>query len=141
MFLYFIFPHYFFILILYFVSLYIVSFLKFIWSFNFFPIFSLFFCFSNFSTLFSFSFFISSDALHEAESQNKDFSRSVQELSSIRIQLTGERDSAFSELGDSRELIRDLQSRLDASNGSVNQLKSDFELRLREKEDELEGIR
>ena len=81
------------------------------------------------------------ETLHESESQNKDLSRSVQELSSIRIQITNERDQALGELGDAREGLRDLQGRLDASTSALNALKADFDNRLREKEDELESIR
>jgi len=89
----------------------------------------------------SFLNLLCSEALREAEGQNKDLSRSVQELISIRVQLTAERDSAVSELNDSRDQLRDLQARLDAATGSLNQLRSDFENRLREKDSELENLR
>jgi hypothetical protein len=45
------------------------------------------------------------------------------------------------ELHDSRDTIKDLQSRFDAANSSLNQLKIDFENRLREKDEELENTR
>ena len=81
------------------------------------------------------------DALREAQSQNKDLSRQVNELTSIRIQLEGERDSLASELADHRDALKDAQMRLDAANAALSQLRSEMEHRLREKDDELENIR
>jgi len=86
-------------------------------------------------------FFLNLESFRESESQNKDLSRSVQELTTIRIQLQSERDSLVSELHDSRDTIKDLQSRLDAATNTMNQLKSDLENRLREKDEELENTR
>ena len=81
------------------------------------------------------------DALREANSANKDLSRQVTELSSIRVQLEGERDSLAGELADTRDALRDAQARLDAANAALAQLRSDMEARLREKDDEIENIR
>lgn len=81
------------------------------------------------------------ESFRESESQNKDLTRSVQELTTIRVQLQSERDSLDSELHDSRDTIRDLQSRLDAANATLNQLKNDFDNRLRERDEELENTR
>jgi len=53
----------------------------------------------------------------------------VQELTAIRMQLQSDRDSMDAELQDSRESIRDLQSRLDSANSVMNQLKVDLDTR------------
>jgi len=81
------------------------------------------------------------DQLREAQSQNKDLSRQVQELIAIRHQLEADRDRLASELNDANEALRDAQARLDAANAALSQLKADFEHRLREKDEEIESIR
>lgn len=81
------------------------------------------------------------DALREAQSQNKDLSRQVQELLTIRVQLEADRDRLSSELNDANDALRDLQLRFDTANSSLNQLRIDFEHRLREKDEEIESIR
>ena len=65
----------------------------------------------------------------------------MQELTSIRMQLEGERDSLANELADTRDALRDAQARLDSANSALQQLRSDMEARLREKDDEIENIR
>ena len=85
--------------------------------------------------------FVCTDNLHEALSQNKDLSRQVQELLAIRLQLQSERDGLSSELADTKDALKDALARLDAANGALAQLRSDFEHRLREKDEELENIR
>lgn len=57
------------------------------------------------------------------------------------MQLEGERDSLASEVGDLRDALKDAQARLEAANAALNQLRSDMEHRLREKDDEIESIR
>jgi len=84
---------------------------------------------------------VRSDQLREAQSQNKDLSRQVQELIAIRHQLEADRDRLAAELNDANEALRDAQARLDAANAALSQLKIDFEHRLREKDEEIEGIR
>jgi len=79
--------------------------------------------------------------MREAQSQNKDLSRQVQELMSIRHQLEADRDRLASELSDSNDALRDAQARLDAANAALAQLKIDFEHRLREKDEEIESVR
>jgi predicted nucleic acid-binding Zn-ribbon protein len=81
------------------------------------------------------------DALREAQSQNKDLSRQVQELTTIRIQLQADRDSLAAELSDTKDALRDALARLDSANAALTQLRSDMEHRLREKDDEIENIR
>jgi len=81
------------------------------------------------------------DALREAQSQNKDLSRQVQELVNIRNQLQIERDGLSADLSDTKDALRDALARLDAANAALVQLRSDMEHRLREKDDELENIR
>lgn len=81
------------------------------------------------------------ESFREADGQNKELTRTVSELTSIRVQLQSERDSMDAEIRDSRDTIRDLQSRLDAANNTLNQLKNDLENRLRERDEELENMR
>lgn len=81
------------------------------------------------------------DALREAQSQNKDLNRQVQELVTIRVQLQNERDALATELADTKDSLRDALARLDSANAALTQLRSDMEHRLREKDDEIENIR
>ena len=81
------------------------------------------------------------DQLREATSANKDLNRQVQELTTIRMQLEGERDGLAAELSDTRDALRDAQMRLDAANNALSALRSEMEARLREKDDELENLR
>ena len=48
----------------------------------------------------------SADALHEAESSNKDLTRQVGDLNSIRVQLEADRDSLANELADCRDALK-----------------------------------
>ena len=82
-----------------------------------------------------------SDALRDAQSQIKELTRQVNELTSIRVQLEGERDSLAAELADTRDALKDAQMRLDAANNALSSLRSEMEHRLREKDDEIENIR
>ena len=81
------------------------------------------------------------EALREAQSQNKDLSRQVQELLAIRHQLEADRDRLATELNDANDALRDAQARLDAANAALSQLRIDFEHRLREKDEEIENVR
>ena len=81
------------------------------------------------------------EALREAQSQNKDLSRQVQELLAIRHQLEADRDRLAAELSDANDALRDAQSRLEAANAALSQLRIDFEHRLREKDEEIENVR
>ena len=99
-----------------------------------------FFTFSFFF-LFFFFFYIQPEQLREANSQNKDLTRQVQELSTIRIQLEGERDGLANELADTRDAFKDAQARLDGATAALNALRNEMENRLREKDDEIENVR
>ena len=81
------------------------------------------------------------EALREAQSQNKDLSRQVQELTTIRLQLQNERDGLSAELSDTKDALKDAQARLEAANAALTQLRTDMEHRLREKDDEIDNIR
>ena len=81
------------------------------------------------------------ESLHKSESQNKELNRTVQELTAIRMQLQSDRDAMDAELLDSRESIRDLQSRLDSANSVMNQLKVDLDSRLRERDGVIDNLR
>jgi len=65
----------------------------------------------------------------------------VQELTAIRMQLQSDRDAMDAELQDSRDSIKDLQSRLDSATSVMNQLKVDLDSRLRERDEEIENLR
>ena len=81
------------------------------------------------------------ESFRESESQNKELNRSVQELTAIRGQLQSDRDAMEAEVQDSRDTIRDLQSRLDSATSVMNQLKVDLDNRLRERDEEIENLR
>jgi len=81
------------------------------------------------------------EALREAQSQNKDLSRQVQELMTIRVQLQNERDGLSAELSDTKDALKDALARLDAANAALTQLRTDMEHRLREKDEEIDNIR
>ena len=65
----------------------------------------------------------------------------MQELTAIRMQLQSDRDAMEAEVQDSRDTIRDLQSRLDSATSVMNQLKVDLDNRLRERDEEIENLR
>ena len=65
----------------------------------------------------------------------------MNELTAIRIQLEGERDSLAAELADTRDALKDAQMRLDSANNALSTLRSEMEARLREKDDEIENVR
>ena len=48
----------------------------------------------------------SPDALHESDSSNKDLTRQVGDLNSIRVQLEADRDSLANELADCRDALK-----------------------------------
>ena len=81
------------------------------------------------------------ESFRESESQNKELNRSVQELTAIRMQLQSDREAMEAELQDSRDSIKDLQSRLDSANSVMNQLKVDLDSRVRERDEEIENLR
>jgi len=81
------------------------------------------------------------DALREALAQVKDLSRQVPELHAIKIQLETERDGLKTEVSDLQDALREAQMRLDAANNNLTQLRADLERRLREKDEEIDGIR
>ena len=81
------------------------------------------------------------ESFRESEGQNKELSRTVQELTMVRQQLQSDRDAMEAEIADSRESIKDLQSRLDSANSVMNQLKVDLESRVRERDEEIENLR
>jgi len=82
-----------------------------------------------------------SEAFRESENQNKELNRSVQEQTAMRMQLQSDRDAMEAEIQDSRETIKDLQSRLDSANSVMNQLKVDLDSRIRERDEEIENLR
>lgn len=95
-------------------------------------------------TIFGYGFKCARDVteqLRELILQNKDMGRQLQDWTTIRIQLESERDNLSAELAEARDIIRDLQGRLDTATGSLSQLRSDLERRLHERESELENLR
>ncbi len=81
------------------------------------------------------------EALREANGNNKDLTRQVNDLTTIRVSLEAERDNLAADLADTRDALSDAQARLDAANNALSALRSELENRLREKDDELENIR
>jgi len=81
------------------------------------------------------------EALRDAQSQNKDLSRQVQELMMVRVQLQNERDGLSAELNDTKDALKDALARLEAANAALTQLRTDMEHRLHEKDDEIDNIR
>ena len=65
----------------------------------------------------------------------------MQELTLIRSELQGERDALHTELSEATDANRDLSSRLDAANAALQQLKQEMENRLRDADEEIDGIR
>ena len=65
----------------------------------------------------------------------------MNDLTQIRITLEGERDSLSAALSDAENANSDLESRLAGANCALGNVKAELERRLREKEDELEGLR
>jgi len=57
------------------------------------------------------------------------------------MQLQSDRDAMEAEINDSRDTIKDLQSRLDSATSVMNQLKVDLDSRLRERDEEIENLR
>jgi len=57
------------------------------------------------------------------------------------MQLQSDRDALEAEVQDSRDSIKDLQSRLDSANSVMNQLKVDLDSRVRERDEEIENLR
>ena len=82
-----------------------------------------------------------SDALRDALAQVKELNRQIPELHAIKLQLETERDALKAEVSDLQDALRDALARLDAANNSLAQLRADLERRLREKDEEIDGIR
>lgn len=81
------------------------------------------------------------EALRESESSLKDITRQSQEWATIKIEITAERDALGNRLGEAEEALRDAHAHLDAASGALNQSKSELDARLREKDEEVEGVR
>lgn len=88
-----------------------------------------------------FNFLRVSDALRDALAQVKELSRHIPELQAIKVQLETERDALKIEVSDLQDALRDALARLDTANSSLTQLRADLERRLREKDEEIDGIR
>lgn len=88
-----------------------------------------------------FQHFAHPDALREAQNALKDANRQLNELTAIRAQLEAERDSLQNALRDTEDALRDAENKLAAAQQALNQLRTDMENRLREKDEEIESIR
>lgn len=84
---------------------------------------------------------LSSDALREALTQNKELATKLGEALARKQQLEMEKDALVIELNDANDALKDALARLDASNAALNQVRSEMERRLREKDDEIDNIR
>lgn len=65
----------------------------------------------------------------------------MNDLTQIKISLEGERDNLSGALADAENANGDLEARLSAASNALGSVKAELERRLREKEDELEGLR
>jgi len=81
------------------------------------------------------------DALRDALAQVKELGRQIPELHAAKVQLETERDALRIEVSDLQDALKDALARLDAANNSLTQLRAELERRLREKDEEIDGIR
>jgi len=81
------------------------------------------------------------DTLHESKTELRSLRLQLQEQQSIAPQLESERDSLAAELAELRDALQDAEKRLGNANAALNQLKTDTERRLRDKDDEADVIR
>ena len=83
----------------------------------------------------------STDQLREANQALKDANRELADLRQLRAQLEAERDSLAAALKDTEDALRDAEAKLANAQAALNQLRTDMENRLREKDEEIENIR
>jgi len=81
------------------------------------------------------------DTLHESKTEIRSLRLQIQEQQSITPQLESERDSLAAELAELRDALQEAERRLGNATSSLNQLKTDTERRLRDKDDESEIMR
>jgi len=81
------------------------------------------------------------DALRDALAQVKELGRQIPELHAVKVQLETERDALRIEVSDLQDALKDALARLDAANNSLTHLRAELERRLREKDEEIDGIR
>ena len=81
------------------------------------------------------------DTLHESKTEIRSLRVQLQEQQSVAPQLESERDSLAAELAELRDALQDAEKRLGNANSALNQLKTDTERRLRDKDDEADIIR
>jgi len=81
------------------------------------------------------------DTLHESKTELRSLRLQLQEQQSIAPQLESERDNLAAELAELRDALQDAEKRLGNANAALNQLKTDTERRLRDKDDEADVIR
>ena len=62
-------------------------------------------------------------------------------MTSIRINLEAERDNLCAELADNKDALRDALAKLEAANNALSILRSEMDVRLREKDEEIDNIR
>lgn len=81
------------------------------------------------------------DTLQESKTEVRSLRVQLQEQQSLMSQLESERDGLAAEVAELKDALQDAEKRLGFANSSLNQLKTDTERRLREKDDESEVIR
>ena len=81
------------------------------------------------------------ETVRENETQMKDLTRQVTDLTSSKMELITERDAIGNELMDTRDNLKECQSRLESTTSSLNIMKIDMDSKLREKDDDMENTR
>ena len=81
------------------------------------------------------------DALHESKTQMRSARLQLQEQQALTSRLQSERDGSAAEAGELRDALEDAEKRLGNANAALNQLRTDTEKRIRDKDAELDVMR
>jgi len=82
-----------------------------------------------------------SDTLEASKTEARSLRVQLQQHQSVIPQLESERDGLAAEVAELREVLDDAEKRVGSSSSALNQLKTDTERRLREKDDESQLMR
>ena len=81
------------------------------------------------------------DALQETKTELRSVRLQLQEQQALSAQLESERDALTAEVAELRAALQEAEKRLGNANATLNQLKTDTERRIRDKDDELDAMR
>ena len=79
--------------------------------------------------------------MQEAKTELRSVRLQLQEQQALTAQLESERDGFAAELAELRDALQEAEKRLGIANATLNQLKTDTERRIRDKDDELDAMR